>query len=319
MSIRDHFAGKELEKPPATPVGDYLFAPYWSGLIDARLTERDLQGGVRAMHQFLQQGYRPIDRHMHVLFLIALNEHSEHLLPFARVINQDHDAIIRDAIFCLHGILSRLKRPISLASCLPRWHPESILPASSAQPRANGVFAGADALLKRCEGIYRGSIWGLIVSGNTNHDYEITEGSWNLLEWLVEVWRRDSEDEQSKVGSGISTMLASQLDPDATLFYPMIVLERAFFAQGKLASTAKMTIGRDLFYMLVALTDLRPSPFRIGAQEIAEKMSQIIDRNVSCEEETLETLEAILPRKTSSRIAVIESIKEHLAEMRGNR
>jgi len=139
---------------------------------------------------------------MHVLFLIALNEHTEHLLPFARIVNQDHDAIIRDAIFCLYGILSRLKRPVSLASCIPRWHPESIMPAPSSQPQATGVFLGADALLRRCEGVYRGSIWGLIVSGNTNHDYEITEGSWNLLGWLVEVWRRDSEDEKSKVDSG---------------------------------------------------------------------------------------------------------------------
>ena len=139
---------------------------------------------------------------MHVLFLIALDEHTEQLLPFARVINQDHSAIIRDATFCLYGILSRLRRPASLASCIPRWHPESTLPAISAEAQATGVFAGTAALLKRCEGVYRGSIWGLIVSGDANDGYEITEGSWNLVGWLVEVWRRDAEDEQSKFASG---------------------------------------------------------------------------------------------------------------------
>lgn len=58
---------------------------------------------------------------------------------------------------------------------------------------------------------------------------------------------------------GISTMLASQLDPDATLYYPMIILERAFFAAGKLADTAKMRIGSDLFYMVrnIESRDLR--------------------------------------------------------------
>jgi len=81
MSIRDHFVVTEPEKAPTSLLGDYLFAPYWSGLIDARLTERDrkfwrrfawlapktevgfyaVQGGVRAIHQFLQEGYRPIE------------------------------------------------------------------------------------------------------------------------------------------------------------------------------------------------------------------------------------------------------------------
>jgi hypothetical protein len=149
---------------------------------------------------------------MHVLFLIALDQHTEHLLPFARIINQDHDAIIRDAIFCLYGILSRLRRSASLASCIPRWHSESTLPATSTQAQATGVFAGTDALLKRCEGVYRGSIWGLIVSGNANDDYEITEGSWNLLAWLVEVWRRDAKDRQSEFESGTFSSRFSTAD-----------------------------------------------------------------------------------------------------------
>lgn len=45
-------------------------------------------------------------------------------------------------------------------------------------------------------------------------------------------------------------MLASQLDPDATLYYPMIVLESAFFADGKLSSIDKMSIGRELYYLV---------------------------------------------------------------------
>lgn len=60
------------------------------------------------------------------------------------------------------------------------------------------------------------------------------------------------------------------------------------------------------------MTDLRPSPFRMGAEEVAEKMSKIVERNVPSKNETLETLEAILPRKTSPRTDVIELIKEHL-------
>ena len=69
----------------------------------------------------------------------------------------------------------------------------------------------------------------------------------------------------------------------------------------------------------MALTDLRPSPFRIGAQEIAEKISKIINRNASPGEETLETLEAILPRKTSPRIDVIGLIQDHLAVISADR
>jgi hypothetical protein len=41
MTIRDNFVSKEPETLPASPARDCLFAPYWSGLIDARLTERD--------------------------------------------------------------------------------------------------------------------------------------------------------------------------------------------------------------------------------------------------------------------------------------
>jgi hypothetical protein len=54
-------------------------------------------------------------------------------------------------------------------------------------------------------------------------------------------------------------MLASQLDPDTTLYYPMIVLERAFFAAGKLASIDKMSIGRDLFYMVCNINSMLES------------------------------------------------------------
>jgi hypothetical protein len=67
------------------------------------------------------------------------------------------------------------------------------------------------------------------------------------------------------------------------------------------------------------LTDLQPSPFRIRAQEVAEKISKIIDRNASAEKETLEILESILPRKTSPRIDVIEMIKERLARVTSGR
>jgi hypothetical protein len=141
---------------------------------------------------------------MHVLFLIALNEHSEHLLPFARTTDKDHDSLVRDAVHCLHEILSRLKRPISLASCLPRWHPESIRPSRFDQPPVSGVFLGAEALLNRCEGVYRGSIWGLIISGDASDGYHINEGSWNLLGWLVEVWRLDADDRQSEFRPGLS-------------------------------------------------------------------------------------------------------------------
>jgi len=44
---------------------------------------------------------------------------------------------------------------------------------------------------------FGGMVWGLILTGRaeSQNEYKIEDGGWRVLAWLVELWRKDKQDE----------------------------------------------------------------------------------------------------------------------------
>ncbi|KAG7530622.1 hypothetical protein FFLO_04924 [Filobasidium floriforme] len=217
---------------------DSLFPQDWHQFIDVRFDERDLLAGVRGISQFLDRGFRPITKHIHVLFFIIFERHAKYLLAA-----DEHDArsgrpepLVTEAIYTLARISLNVNHASSLADAIPSGQRMSELLDYDVDPRS--VFEGARTFMMERVEPFGGTVWGLVLtpaSSKSKDEYEIEAGGWRILAWLVDLWSKDAEDSEEHTdegGSAGSAMLRAQLGPTLSLAFPMIITELTFRSGG---------------------------------------------------------------------------------------
>lgn len=132
-------------------------------------------------------------KHIHILFFIAFERHTSYLL--ASDLHDGVEPLVMETIYALHSVTSHVNKASALANAIPcGQQTRDLLEYPDSGMHKCVVAASKKFMTERLEP-FGGMAWGLILTpkSETEGGYEIEEGGWRILSWLVEVWLKDEE------------------------------------------------------------------------------------------------------------------------------